>query len=141
MPRTTKEAPVDRRGAPPDELRLRHVLGEMYGSYQEILSLTPDHQHEWKYYGKKFGWQLKVMGKAKAFLYLSPLEDSFRVGFAVRDNEREALLNSRLPLKAKQELAAAKKYPEGYPLRFLVRRESDTKPVRLVIQILQSMRP
>ena len=140
MPQTTKEASDGRKEAAPDELKLKRVLGGMYDSYQEILSLTGNHPREWKYYGKKFGWQLRVMHKAKALLYLSPLAGSFRVGCAVRENEREALLNSSLPVKLRQELAAAKKYAEGYPLRLLVKRGSDMKSVRLIFRTLQSTR-
>lgn len=141
MPQTTNEVSFDRKEVVPDESKLEQVLGEMYDGYQEILTMTERCPREWKYYGKKFGWQLKVMHKWKTLLYLSPLKGSFRVGLAVRDDEREALLNSSLPPKVKQELTAAKKYPEGYPLRFLVKRESDMKSVRLAIQMLRSMRP
>ena len=140
MSRTTEEVPFDRKDAGPDESRLKRVLGEVYVAYQEILTMTGSCPREWKYYGKKFGWQLRVMHKAKALLYLSPLAGSFRVGCAVRENEREALLNSSLPVKLRQELAAAKKYAEGYPLRLLVKRGSDMKSVRLIFRTLQSTR-
>lgn len=140
MEKTTKSIYFDRKEVVPDDLQLRRALGEIYSVYEEILKLTEIHSHEWKCYGKKYGWQLKVMHKAKVLLYLTPLENSFRIGFAVREMEREALLKSKLSKKAKEELSQAKKYPEGYPLRFLVIRKSDMKPVRLVIEALNLMR-
>ncbi len=137
---TQEEALFDQKDVIPDERALKRSLGDVYSCYKEILSLTADCVTEWKFYGKKYGWHLKVMIKGRALLYLVPLQESFRVGCGVRDAEKEALLNSTLPESAKQELRTAKKYPEGYPVRFSIRRKSDMKSVRLVIALLRSMR-
>jgi hypothetical protein len=112
MQKTAKEICFDQKEVVPDESAMKRVLGEMYTAYQEVLKLTEQLPHEWMYYGKKYGWQLKVMQKGKVLLYLVPLENSFRIGFAVREKERDALLNINLPAKAKEELQSAKKYPE-----------------------------
>ena len=124
----------------PDELKLKRVLGDLFLSYQEVLSLTEDFPHEWKFYGKKFGWQLKVVRRGKALLYLVPFKNSFRLGFALREKERDALLNSKLAAKAKAELEMARKYPEGYPVRLNVNKASEMESVRLIIQTLKAMR-
>jgi hypothetical protein len=127
--------------ATPDEPKLKKALGELYSAYKEVLELTEAYDHEWKYYGKKLAWQLKVTGKGKALLYLTPLEKSFRIGVGVRENERERLLNSSLPPKTKEELATAKKYPEGYPLRLEIKSKTDMRTVRAVIEVLKELRP
>jgi hypothetical protein len=127
----------DRKEPTPDETTLKKSLGELYSGYKEILELTEDFDHEWKYYGKKHGWQLKVLRKRKALLYLIPQEKSFRIGCAARENERERLLNSSLPPKTKEELATAKKYPEGYPLRLEIKTKTDMRAVRVVIEVLK----
>jgi hypothetical protein len=124
----------------PDESTLKKALAELYSGYKEILELTEDFDHEWKYYGKKIGWQLKVVGKGKALLYLIPQEKSFRIGFGVRENEKDRLLNSSLPSKTKEKLATAKKYPEGYPLRLEITSKSDMRTVRVVLEVLKESR-
>jgi hypothetical protein len=124
----------------PDESKLKKTLGELYSAYKEILGLTYAFDHEWKYYGKKFGWQLKVVRKGKALLYLIPQEKSFRIGCAVRENEKERLMNSSLPPKAREELASAKKYPEGYPLRLEIKSKTDMRTVRAVLEVLKESR-
>ena len=124
----------------PDEPRLKKAFGELYSAYKEILDLTEAYDHEWKYYGNKYGWQLKVTHKGKALLYLTPLEKSFRIGFGVRKNERERLLNSSLPPKTKEQLAAAKKYTEGYPLRLEIKKKTDMRTVRVVLEGLKELR-
>lgn len=116
------------------------MLGESFPQYQNLLELTAPYPHEWMFYGPKYGWKIKIVGKAKVLLYLTPKENSFSVGFAVRDAERDALLKSKLPKTTIDELKSAKRYPEGYPVRFEVGSKSDMNPVRLVVETLMSMR-
>ena len=130
----------DQKEVAPDEPKLKKALGELYSAYKEVLELTDAYDKEWKYYGKKFGWQLKVTHKGKAMLYLTPLEKSFRIGFGVRENERERLLKSSLPPKTNEELATAKKYPEGYPLRLEIKSKTDMKIVRVTLEVLKELR-
>ena len=58
-----------RKESPPGEPDLRKVLGDLYTAYKQMLTLTAEFHHEWKYYGTKIGWQLKVARKGKAILY------------------------------------------------------------------------
>jgi hypothetical protein len=128
------------KGAAPREAALERELGPTYPLYEEILRLAGGLPHEWKFYGPKHGWQFKVQQKGKALFYLLPLVNSFRLGFAVRERERDVLLKSKLPAKMKEELRAAKKYGEGYPVRLDVAKAADLGPVRTVIKILLSLR-
>ena len=116
------------------------MLGDSFPEYENLLELTASLPHEWMFYGPKYGWKIKIFTKAKVLLYLTPKENSFGVGFAVRDAERDALLKSKLPGTKKDELTSAKRYPEGYPLLLNVGKESDMKSVRLVVETLMSMR-
>lgn len=124
----------------PDDAALKRVLSQAYAPFQELLRLTGAVPREWKFYGAKYGWQLKPVHRGKALFYLLPLEKSFLVAFAMRENERDTLLKEKLPQNLKDALRTAKKYPEGYPLRLLVARAADLKPVRQVIGTLLSLR-
>ncbi|HEY6951642.1 MAG TPA: DUF3788 family protein [Bacteroidota bacterium] len=126
--------------AAPTDAKLKRMLGDRFAEYQSLLKLTAPCPHEWMFYGPKYGWKIKFVGKEKVLLYFTPRENSFSVGFAVRDAEREALMNSELPSATKEKLGSAKRFPEGYPLLFGVSRKSDMSPVRLVIETLMSMR-
>ena len=116
------------------------MLGDTFTEYRELVDLTPQFEHEWMYYGPKYGWKIKFVGKGKVLLYLTPGEGEFRVGFAVRDTEREALLKSKLPAPMREELKNAKRYPEGYPVRVAVKKKNDSAPVRTVVETLVAMR-
>ena len=137
---TTSEVHFDRKDAVPDDLALKKALGAVHPAYKEILTLIESYAQEWKFYGARLGWQLKVSQKGKALFYLIPLDKSFRLGFAVREKEKEVLLKLKLPAKVKEELAEAKRYPEGYPLKLLVKKESDMSGVRLVVNTLKALR-
>jgi hypothetical protein len=130
----------DQKQVIPDESKLKKALGELYSAYKQVLELTEAFDQEWKYYGKKHGWQLKVAHKGKALLYLIPQEKSFRIGLAVREKEKERLLNSSLPPKTKEELATAKKCPEGDPRRLEIKSKADMRTVRAVIEVLKESR-
>jgi hypothetical protein len=138
---TTDEVCFHSKASFPDDLSLKKALATVYPAYKKLLTLIEAYPREWKFYGPKIGWQLKVTKKGKALFYLIPQNGLFRLGFAVRDKEKEVLLNSKLPIKAKEELAIAKRYPEGYPLKLQVKKESDVRAVHLVIGTLKAMRP
>jgi hypothetical protein len=136
----SKKTTNDSTESLPSDHELKNVLGMAYPVYEEIIRLTKDVSREWKYYGPKHGWQLKVSQKKKALLYLIPQKGSLRIGMAVREHERDALLTLNLPSTIKKELSASKKYAEGYPLRLLIVKKSDLKIARLVIDTVKAMR-
>ena len=136
----TSKVSFDRKESVPDESTLKEALGAVYPAYTELVTLIGTYQREWKFYGAKIGWQFKVTHKGKALFYMTPQKSSFRLAFAVCDKEKEALLDSNLPAKTKEELATAKKSPEGFPLRLQVNKKSDMKCVRLVIESLKALR-
>jgi hypothetical protein len=140
MKKTSKASPSKKKLKAPTDAELKRMLGESYAEYQNLLELTAPYPHEWMFYGPKYGWKIKIIGKAKVLLYLTPQENFFRLGFAVRDAEREALLKSKLPDATKEQLKLAKRYPEGYPLLLGVSKKDDMGKVRLVVETLMSMR-
>lgn len=125
---------------PPEAAALRNALGALYPAYEEVLALAEGFAFEWKYYGRRIGWQLKASRKGKALFYLTPLQQSFRIGMAVRENEREQLTRSSLPPAIRNDLRSAKKYPEGYPLRLVISRPSDMKALRITLDLLKDSR-
>ena len=129
-----------RKDVLPDSLVLKRGLGAAHRFYEELLRLAGDFPCEWKFYGARYGWMLKFARKGKALLYLIPREGAFLISCAVRDKERDVLLAGKLPAKVKEELLAAKRYPEGYPLRLLVEGEAGMNTARLVVGMLRTMR-
>jgi len=140
MKKTSKAPRPEKKPDAPTDGELKKMLGDSFSEYKDLLKQTSSLPHEWMFYGPKYGWKIKIFTKAKVLLYLTPKENAFTLGFAVRDDEREALLKSKLPKTTIDELKSAKRYPEGFPVRFEVKSKNDMSPVRLVVETLMSMR-
>jgi hypothetical protein len=78
----------DEKRAPPDEAALTHALGETKPLWDALIGHVAARcdglEPEWKYYGKKHGWQVKFTHERRALLYLVPHEGSFLAGMALR---------------------------------------------------------
>ncbi|MCF8241975.1 MAG: DUF3788 domain-containing protein [Melioribacteraceae bacterium] len=121
----------------PGESDLKETLGKTYSLFSELRDLTAIHNSEWKYYNKKSGWIYKVNGPKKAVCYVSFYEKHFMIGLLVNEKEKEILLNSKVDEIAKDTLNDARKYPEGYALRFNIRLKSN---LNIVLSVLKELK-
>ncbi len=85
---------LNEKGLMPDEALLKPTLIEAYTFFEKLEGMIKEFSHEWKFYNKKSGWIYKVFNKKKSLFYITPLRNNFNIGFAIRENEREALLQS-----------------------------------------------
>lgn len=120
----------------PDNEMLKDALGRSFTHFEKLQDLTKHLIQEWKFYGKKYGWQFKVSEKKKAVCYVVPYEKYFLAGMALREADRNLLLDSKLDPQVKEELAKAEKIMEGYPLSFNIRTKADFKKLITVLEIL-----
>lgn len=95
------------------------VLGGTARFHGELVRLVAGFEQEWNH-SKSSGWMLKVHDGKKALFYLLPLAGSFRVTLTVRPAERSQLAKDPELEAAHESLRTAKKYAEGYALRFAV---------------------
>ncbi len=123
----------------PSEEQLRSTLATTYTHYRRLKDLTGELNHEWTFYCEKSGWVFKVYNHDKALFYLTPLTNKFQVGMTLSDAEKKVLLNSVIDDRKKYEIKTAQKYPEGYPLRFMVRSESELEQVVTVLNLLNKI--
>ena len=68
---------------------------------------------------------LKVFDRKKALFYLIPLNNAFKISLTIRENEREKLLEDVDLAGLREKISAAKKYPEGYALQFMIAEHVD----------------
>jgi hypothetical protein len=90
---------------------------------------------EWKFYGKKHGWQIKALRKKKALLYLIPHQGSFLAGMALDEQAVAAVRDSALPPTLVEEIVSAKPSPEGRPARVEVETKAQAELVRRLLAI------
>jgi hypothetical protein len=127
------------RTNPPDDATLEQALSTTKKLWDAIVahldSLPNGLVREWKFYGKKHGWQMKVTDGKRAVLYLIPHDGSFRAALALNDQAAAALQSQKIPPSLVREITTAKAYPEGRPARVNVTRRSDLTVVKKLLAL------
>jgi hypothetical protein len=117
------------RPAPPssaDFLDLLGPAGVLWTELQDaIRAACPAVSERWVYGGRKYGWSCRLERGSKGILYMTPDAGHFRIGLALPDAARELALAADLPAPIREELAAATKVMEGWPVRLAVRNDAD----------------
>jgi Protein of unknown function (DUF3788) len=117
------------RPASPSSADFTDLLGPasaLWSELQEaIRAACPTVTERWVYGGRKYGWSCRLERGSKGLLYMTPDSDHFRVGVALPDAARETALASDLPAQIREELAAATRAMEGWPVRIPVRTADD----------------
>jgi len=123
----------------PDNTKLAGTLGDKAGFWEAIKShIKNNYGHvteEWKFYGAKSGWALKLLLKKRNLFFFTPLRGDFRLGFVFGDKAVSAAEKSDLPKDIINTLKNAKKYVEGRGLRVEVKSSADVENVKKLIDI------
>lgn len=104
-------------------------LNQIKASIKNYGDLTP----EWKYYGQKAGWVLKLFCKKRNVLFIVPLSGYFRAVFTFGDKATDVILAGDFPNSLKHEIFTAKKFAEGRTVQLEVK---DNAQCRLVLSLI-----
>jgi hypothetical protein len=114
----------DSKQVTPDQEMLAFELGAAHEYYQSICRFIADEYGnltpEWKFYGQKSSWILKLFSKKRNVLFLIPFSGFFKVAVTLGDKATDRVLDSQLPDPIKQELFVAQKYAEGRTIQLEV---------------------
>lgn len=119
----------------PNENNLKTVLGDVYNEYTSIMELSDFFSKDWNF-SKSSGWMLKVHDKKKALFYLIPLKQEFKISMAIRGPEWETLLEDAELEKIDQIIVSAKKYREGFVIRFSSNDEEYETFIKLIRKLI-----
>lgn len=113
----------------PQDKDLEIALGSTYRLFEEIfkhlVDIHKDIRPEWKHYGKKMGWQLKLFKGKRNIMFIVPFEGNFIVYFTFGDKAVQQVMESNLPDELKTELQNAKKYMEGRGINLSITKDSE----------------
>ena len=129
----------DDKNDKPNEKKLLKALGKTGPFWQELKKHIDDKHgpvvEDWKFYGAKYGWQLKILKKKRNLFFLLPLDGSFRIVFVFGDKAASVVADSKLPEGIKSSLANARKYAEGRGLPIEVKRRLDIAHIKRLVEI------
>ena len=118
---------------------LQIPLGSTYHLFEQIYEYLVDRYEdirpEWKHYGKKMGWQLKLFKGKRNIMFVVPFERSFIVYFSFGDKAVQQVIESNLPDEIKNELQNAKKYIEGRGINLSITK--DCENVDNIIKLIE----
>lgn len=123
----------------PTDSLLRAAIGETFSHVEHIRAFVKEKYgattEEWKFYGQKYGWQLKTFLKKRNLFFIIPLESSFKIVFIFGDRAVEAIEKSDVSEALISEVVGAKKYAEGRGLSIDIKDQKALKDVEILIDI------
>jgi hypothetical protein len=123
----------------PDNQMFVDTLGSSYKLWDKIkIILTTsygDLNEDWKFYGQKIGWTLKLLYKKRNLFFLTPYENYFQIAFVFGDKAVSVIERSDFPKNIIEEIKNARKYAEGRGLRIAVKKQNDVKLVLKLTEI------
>jgi hypothetical protein len=123
----------------PDDNLLKEMLSDSYQFWQDIKDYISGEFgnaiEEWKFYGIKSGWTLKMLLKKRNLFFLAPQETGFMIAFVFGDKAVKEIEKSKFPAKIIKEVNEATKYAEGRGLRIIVKSAREVEIVKKLIRI------
>lgn len=122
-----------------DDIQIKNALGIAYPLWEDLRMFISENYRDvrgkWKFYGEKSGWTMKLLLKKRNLFFFIAEQNSFALAFVFGDKAVNAAEASVLPAEIIQEMLSARKYAEGRGLRIDVRKKSDIKIVKQLLQI------
>ena len=124
----------------PGNEQIAAVLQETWTYCEQLLALTRSCEQDWKHYGKKYGWKLKVHAGGKTLLELTVADGWFLVSMAIRDKERKDLIADPAAGELAGMADAAAAFPEGHAIKVEVRDPSSFQRASALVQFIMARR-
>lgn len=127
------------RAKPPSEADLAAALGAAKPAWDRIVvdvagDLRLDGR-EWKSYGPKHGWALRLQRGKRNVVHLAPHEGCFTALLILGDRAMKAARASGLSESALRILDDAPRYPEGTGIRLLLKGPRHVPLVRKLARV------
>ena len=123
----------------PSNSVLADKLGTSYDMLKEITKYIKDQigetKEEWKFYGQKYGWQLKTFLKKRNLFFVIPYQSYFKIVFIFGDKAVVEIEKSDINAQLKIEVINAQKYAEGRGLPIEVKDNTYIEDIKKLIKI------
>jgi hypothetical protein len=106
-----------------------------------VREACPSLEEVWNFAGPKIGWSLRLVGKSRVLVYLTPGVGQFRVGLVLGSNGVVAARKAGLSDSATAILDSSPKQVEGYGVRFQIALRQDMESFAELIAIKLAVLP
>jgi hypothetical protein len=131
--------PVKRAPKEPTQAEIDEILGDGVPLLEAFLGRNPELRPEWKYYGPKHGWSLKVFRKKRNMCFVGHEPGAVAIGFILGDRAYDHLRGLDMGPALRKTVEGAKRYPEGHAIRLVLREESDLEDAQLLLDVKGSV--
>jgi hypothetical protein len=100
--------------------------------------ITGDWVPEWKYYGQKLGWTMKLLVGKRNLCFIVVCKGYFAVSMVFGDKAVRAVEDSSLPAELISELVQARRYAEGRGIRIEVKSRTALGHAKTLLEIKQT---
>ena len=120
---------------PPTTRELAALLGSSYAAFHALTRRLPGATREWRRYGKKSPWTLKVSRDDRTLFYVTPMGAQFEVTVVLRERAVQAALTGRVSEPLHAAIRSAEPHVEGRSIRVVVAREADLVGVKELVAV------
>jgi hypothetical protein len=124
-----------RTDGPPSDAQVRRTLGPAVKAWDALLDPARKRTREWKRYGKKDPWSVRVNEGQRTVLWLVPEEGVLRVAVILGEKAVARGLAGPLSQKLKRDLREATLYPEGRALRYRMKSAARVRDVERLVDL------
>jgi hypothetical protein len=125
---------LNEKAEQPTDLQVKAAVGPAWVHFEALQALTAPFQREWRHYGKKYGWKLKVHADDKTLFELTVADGWFLVAMSLREKERQDLKADAATLALAGDAS-----PEGF-LKFEVRDAASFERTAALVRFLMARR-
>ena len=118
---------------------LADKIGKNFNYWEDIRKHVKEKyeniSEEWKFYGKNYGWQLKIFLKKRNLFFLIPHENFFNIVFVFGNKAVEEIEKSKISNELIDKVVNAKKYAEGRGLLIEVKNKKYIADIKKLMEI------
>jgi hypothetical protein len=128
-------SPPRKADGPPSPADVKRMLGPAFAAWEAILDPARGRTTEWKRYGVKHPWSLRVFEGKRTVLWVRPAEGELHATVIVGKKAVAAGLAGQLSERLKKALRDAPAYPEGRAIRFRLKSATRVRDVERLIDL------
>ena len=133
------ETVLNNKEKKPNETTVEKTVGTHFKYWKQIINHVEKKYDnitvEWKFYGEKYGWQLKTYLKRRNLFLFVPYDGYFKVVFIFGDKAVKEIEKCDIAKELISIIVNAKKYLEGRGIAISIENDKNLSDIKKLIDI------